>query len=563
MKKYVLAHPWLIAFAAISGGLLQGLIAYTSLIIGDIIDAVSTGDQERFFSYVILSAILVPVIWLLGCLSIRMIFAYGEKSKRTLQKDFFDSVLDTSISDFNQESSAKYIAMLNNDIDTISGKLFSAVPQFTKDGLTAVFSVVAMVIISPVNAALAIATAALPLVAPMLYSKRLAQTQLEVSARNITFIQKIKDYFSGFEVIKTFGVESNIRPKFFAAANNLMRARYKAGTAIADVGALTIAIVMGIRFLNYFVAGYFVLRGDITIGGVIALVSLSSSLLQPMTLVSDHITGMKSIKDISKRVLDVINRKDSTLREVKINALDGGIEFKSVSFSYEGAAEGEAALINISYSFKKGGKYAIVGASGSGKSTFAKLIMGYYDNYSGDVLINGHNVREIDREGLYSVVSAQQQNVFLLDDTLRNNVTLYNNYSDAEYRAALEKANLLDVEARLANGSDTVLGEGGNTISGGERQRISIARAILKGSDVMVLDEATASLDNIVAHEIEKSIVGMAGITCIFVTHRYTKDILQSCDGILVMENGALVEAGTFDELVDCKGCFFNLLGNV
>lgn len=216
-------------------------------------------------------------------------------------------------------------------------------------------------------------------------------------------------------------------------------------------------------------------------------------------------------------------------------------------------------LKNITYEFRSGGKYAIVGGSGSGKSTLLRILMGYYDDYSGSVAVGGYEIRDIDRESLYLSFSILHQNVFMLDDTLRNNITLYNDYSDEEYRDALTKANLLDVEARLANGSDTVLGEGGNTISGGERQRVSIARAILKGSGVMILDEATASLDNIIAHDIEKSITDMDELTCIFVTHRYSREILEKCDGILVLKDGELFEHGTFDELYNAKGYFYSL----
>jgi len=567
MKKYILAHPYVLLLATVTLGLLQGLIAYTSLVIGNIIDAISTGNRDRFFSYIIVAAIVVPLIWLLGCLGIRMGLAYGMKSKRTLQKDFFDSVLATKISDFNQINSAKYISMLNNDINTVAERYFSAVPQFTKDSLTVAFAIIAMAIINPVNALIATATAALPLVAPMLYSNRLAKTQLEVSARKITFNQKIKDYLSGFEVIKTYGVENNIRPRFYNSANNLMKATYKAGAVVSDVGALTVAIMMGVTFMNYFVAGYFVLRGDITVGGVVAIVGLSTHILQPMTLVSNHISGMKSTKEISKRILDVMSLKDCTIRDIKISTPVNSIEFKNVSFAYDteekwSETEKPHAITGFSYSFKKGGKYAIVGASGSGKSTIAKLIMGYYDNYEGYVRVNGHSIHNIARENLYNAVSNLHQNVFILDDDLRNNITLYNNYSDDEYHMALTKANLLDVESRFTNASNKGLGEGGNTLSGGERQRISIARAIIKGSEVMVLDEATASLDNIVAHDIENTILEMKGLTCIFITHRYSKETLQKCDGILVMKNGELHEHGSYEELYKKKGHFYNLLNS-
>jgi ATP-binding cassette subfamily C protein len=582
MRKYILAHPWVLAFAAITGGILQGLMVLTTLITRDIVDAMVAADLTAFYSYIGAAAVIVFLAWVFTLISARMFFAYNFKSKRTLERDFFDSVLATKISDFNQTNSAKYISILNNDIKSIGERYFASMAQFSKDFLSVLLAIAAMAVISPVNALIAVVTAVLPLIAPIAYGKKLARTQMEVSANTIAFNQKVKDYLNGFEVIKTFGVEGSIAPRFFAAATKWMRALYQSGAAVSDVGALTVAIVTGAKFLNYFVAGYFVFTGAVTVGGVVAIVALSMSILQPMTLVANHISNIKSTEEIGKRVLDMMGQRDTKRRPLRMAALENHITFDNVSFAYaakndaaakETAADGTAAdgpvhaekppaLKNMSYTFTKGGKYAVVGASGSGKSTVARLIMGYYDDYKGNITMDGKPVRDIDRNGLYRIISALHQNVFMLDDTLRNNVTLYNPYGDEQYNKALRDANLLGVEAGLTNGSDTVLGEGGNTLSGGERQRISIARALLKGSEVMVLDEATASLDNVVASDIEKSIIGMEGLTCIFVTHRYSTDILEMCDGILVMKDGELCEHGTYRELLERKGHFHGLFNS-
>ncbi|MCL2400107.1 MAG: ABC transporter ATP-binding protein/permease [Defluviitaleaceae bacterium] len=563
MKKYILAHPWVLAISILFGALTQGLMVYVEFLTRDIVDALVVGDSAEFFSYI--SVVVVVIIFVAFFLTIcaRLFFMYSAKSYRTIANDFFDKVQKIKISEFSKESSAKYISILNNDVKNISMRYFSAVPQFSKDFCAVVLAIVAMIIISPLNAVIAVATAGLPLIAPFVLAKRLSSTQLDLSTKSIYFNQKVKDYFTGFEVIQTFGAENRIKSRFFRLTTNVMKAMYRSGAAVTDVGTITMVIMFSVMFLNYFVAGHFVLRGDMTIGGVVAIISLSSSILAPMSGVASHLGSMQSTKEISKRVFDIMEQEDTRQRDAKIGAFEGPIQFSSVSFAYENEDnDKKTALKNINYTFKKGGKYAIVGASGSGKSTIAKLIMGYYDDYNGDVLINRSNVRDINREGLYKTVSMLHQNVFLLDDTLRNNITLYSNYSDEEYRTALQRASLLNVVEALPNGSDTVLGEGGNTLSGGERQRVSIARALLKGSEVLVLDEATASLDNIVASEIEKSVLEMDSLTCIFVTHKYSKDTLEKCDGILVMKDGELFEQGTFDELYE-KKCYFYSLCNV
>jgi len=229
-----------------------------------------------------------------------------------------------------------------------------------------------------------------------------------------------------------------------------------------------------------------------------------------------------------------------------------GAMLQAESMSHEGAV-----IKNISYKFKPGGKYAIVGGSGSGKSTLLRILMGYYDNYMGSACIGEYEIRDINRESLYQSLSVMHQNVFILDDTLRNNITLYNPYSDDEYEHVIKKAKLCELVASMASSAN--VGEGGNTLSGGERQRVAIARALIKGSKVLMMDEATSSLDNETAYDIENALVEMPDLTSIFVTHRYTKDILQKCDGILVMDKGELVESGTFDELYNKKEYFYSL----
>ncbi|MCL2841121.1 MAG: ABC transporter ATP-binding protein/permease [Defluviitaleaceae bacterium] len=565
MKKYILAHPWLLVFAGLSGGLLQILMIGSHLITGNIVDEMINGDRHNFFSYIWIAVIFVVLIWLCTAFFTRLFYAYTYKSYQTLAKDFFDSVLATKISNFNQDNSAKYISVLNNDINNIATRYFTPVAQLPKDFIAVSFAVIAVTTISPINAGIIVVASAIPLIIPTLFSKKLASTQMEQSAKSMSFTQKVKDYLAGFEVIKTFGVEENIKPHFFNAIKDFMTARYKAGAVTADITSINMAVVKTVTFINYFVAGFFVIQGDISVGEVVAIIAIGGSVLQPITVLSSHMSNIKSTKTIGKRVLDMMNQKDETIRKVKITTIEHGVEFKNVTFSYEDingkqSVEKSIAIKNVNYKFKKGGKYAIAGESGSGKSTVIKLIMGYYDDYEGDILINSHHIREIDRDSLFSIFSMLHQTVFILDDTLRNNVMLYNNYSSEAYRVAMEKANLTHFEAVLPNGSETILGEGGNTISGGERQRVSIARALLKGSQVLILDEATASLDSIIARDIENAILNIDELTCIFVTHKYSEDTLRKCDGILVMKNGELVEHGTFDELYENKGHFHDLL---
>ena len=556
MRRYILAHPLAFALAVGLAAIVQASAPLLTLVSMFVIDTVHTGDSRDLLGLIP----IVVAIFIFFALSVVFngyaMVNYTTKMTFTLRKDLFTAIMDTKISDFSQDNSAKYISVMNNDINTITQKYFSSIVEIVKFIITIVVAGIIMVTIHPILALVIGGISLSPMLGPMIFSKRLVTTQFLVSTQTMVLNQKIKDYLSGFEVIKTFGVEKNIIPKFLTAADNARKASQKAGVAGFNMAAVTMSTLVAVSLTTYIIAGIFAARGSITLGAVVAVAGLSGYIQHPIHMISNLWGSIKSTQGINQQVLDMIGQKDSTTRPVKVGKLAGDVVLSNVNFSYTPTAP---ALKNIHYTFKKGGKYAIVGHSGSGKSTLTKLLLGYYDNYSGDAILNGANIRDIDRESLYNVVSALPQNVFLLDDTLKNNITLYNDFTQDQYHRALSKANLLPVIDALPKGADTLLGEGGNTISFGERQRVAIARALLKGSDILILDEATSNLDNVVAQSIEKSIVDMEGLTCIFVTHRYSKDILTQCDGIIVMKDGEIFEHGTFDSLCHARGYFYSL----
>jgi len=557
MKKYILAHRWILLFTTLVGALSQGVNIYVQLLLGGIIDALVDGQHGTFNRYIVVAVIITVSQYIGMAVFVRLAVVYNFKSFRTIGRDFFGSVMSMKIVEYTRENSAKYISMLNNDMKQITDNYFGPVANFSKDIISVVLAVGVTAWLSPINAVISISSGGLLMVAPFVYGARLSRAQERQSKVAMLFNQKIKDFFDGFEVIKTYDIGKNIKPRFNRAITMYMRALYGTGAAMADVGALMVFVSTGVVFVNYFVAGYFVLRGDISVGDVVAIIAISTTILQPAASIAGHLANMASMNEVSQRVLDVIAQKNNTVRTARIESLESDIVLTGVSFAYE--QDKPPAVNNVTYTFKQRGKYAIVGASGSGKSTMIKLLMGYYDDYTGDILVNNQNMRDIHRDGLYKVFSVLHQNVFLFDDTLHNNVTLYNTYSPEEYDKAVGKASLTAVQNAQDEGAETELGEGGNTLSGGERQRVSIARALIKGSDVLLCDEATASLDNITATEIENVLLGMNDITCIFTTHKYSADMLNKVDGILVMKNGKLEEQGTFDQLYRANTYFYEL----
>lgn len=233
------------------------------------------------------------------------------------------------------------------------------------------------------------------------------------------------------------------------------------------------------------------------------------------------------------------------------------IEFKDVSFAYPGKEQNTLQDINIV--FEKGKKYAIVGMSGSGKTTLLKMILRYFDNYSGSIFIDGYEYSKIDDESVYDNITYMQQHSVMFNDTLEYNLTLGNTVSDNLLDQAIDKANLRKTVDKLAKGLKTIVQENGINFSGGEKKRIEICRALLKKSDIVIVDEFSFGLDNLTAKILERELVGLDA-TVINVTHFLDEDILRLYDEIIVLEDGSIREVGCFDELYDNGSLFYRLI---
>ena len=602
MKKYMFAHKGLFVSIIILGILAQGIATSISFYLMYVIDSIASGSLDNLITSAYIGIGVIILFYVLLWSYTKLIVFYQYKSVLKLKNEVFSAILNIKISDFNQVNSGKYISIINNDIQMINDKYFGGILESVKFIINIIFALIAMAFLSPVNALIALALSSSPLILPIIFGKKLAKVNMTYMNKIAILNEKVKDFLMGFEVIKTFGIEKNINKKFFKSAQETEKAHYKASVVSVKLGSLSGTFIIATNILTYLIAGYFAATGLISIGAVVAIAGLNGSISGPMQYLSINIANIKSTKEVRKSLISAMHPKDNLSRLKEAN-FDNDIKIKNLSYSYDeteiksstiskptikmipangknideiladlGIDKSQATILDgsnmqmpskkpkrmaikdLTYNFKANGKYAIVGGSGSGKSTLVRLLMGYYDNYIGSITIGEHEIRDINRESLYKSLSMMHQNVFMLDDTLYNNITLFNPYTQEEYNHAIKNASLTDFAIHQGN-----IGEGGNTLSGGERQRVAIARAIIKGSKIVMLDEATANLDNETAYDVEKALLDTNELGLISVTHRYTKELLKMYDNILVMRGGELVEYGTFDELYEQKGYFFSL----
>ena len=460
-----------------------------------------------------------------------------------------------SLRSFSKEGTALYVSALTNDCTSIENNYLAA--TFTLIELLFCFlgALIMMLYYSPVMLVLAVALSFLPVAVSMTAGNRLAEQEKEISKKNEHFVSIVNELLSGFPVIKSFRAETQAS-RLFSQRNEQAEEAKKNKRRTEQLISLLANDAGIIAQMGIFLAGAWLAISNkgVTAGVVIVFVQLMNYILNPISQVPLLWSNRKAAIALMEKLSDALSENVREEGREKLNVFSEKIEVKDLTYGYEPESP---VLKDLDVQFDAGKSYAIVGGSGSGKSTLLNLLMGSSSNYQGEICIDSVSIKNIESESLYQLMTSVQQNVFVFNDTIRNNVTMFHEFSDKEVTLALERSGLSEfIEKR---GEDFVCGENGANLSGGERQRISIARALLRKSPIILVDEATAALDAATARAVSFSILNLVGMTRIVVTHRLEEAILRRYDKILVMKNGTICEQGNFDTLMQQKGQFYSL----
>lgn len=467
----------------------------------------------------------------------------------------FSRLTQKSLRSFSKEGTALYVSALTNDCTSIENNYLAS--TFTLIELLFCFlgALIMMLYYSPMMLVLAVALSFLPVAVSMTAGNRLTEQEKEISKKNERFVSIVNELLSGFPVIKSFRAETQAS-RLFSQRNEQAEEAKKNKRRTEQLISLLANDAGIIAQMGIFLAGaWLAISGKgVTAGVVIVFVQLMNYILNPISQVPLLWSNRKAAIALMEKLSDALSENVREEGREKLNGFSEKIEVKDLTYGYEPESH---VLKDLDVQFDAGKSYAIVGGSGSGKSTLLNLLMGSSSNYQGEICIDGVSIKNIESESLYQLMTSVQQNVFVFNDTIRNNVTMFHEFSDKEVTLALERSGLSEfIEKR---GEEFVCGENGANLSGGERQRISIARALLRKSPILLVDEATAALDAATARAVSFSILNLVGMTRIVVTHRLEEAILRRYDKILVMKNGTICEQGNFDTLMQQKGQFYSL----
>ena len=527
-----------------------------SWLLQQIID-VATGNNQVFnLVQLLIISICLALILIAGLvLEQKTSPRFVEKAMSQYKNTVFSEISKKSISSFATENTSAYLSALSNDATSIEknylAKIFPLIQQIFM--FTGAFLM--MIYYSPLLTLAAVILSLCPVIGSILSGNRLAIMEKTVSEKNESFLGSVKDMLSGFSVVKSFKVEKEMMKLFRTSneeAEHSKRKRRQIEILIQMIGGVTGIIA---QFGVFLFGAYLAIQSQaITAGVVIIFVQLMNFVISPIGEVPQILANRKaSLALVDKLALSLSEHVEQSGISVG-QTLNDAIELEHVSFGYE---EEQTALKDISIRFEARKSYALVGGSGSGKSTLLNLLMGSYFNYQGEIRYDGQELKQINLDSLYDLVSIIQQNVFVFDSSIQNNITMFKEFDQERINRAIDQAGLLDLIEQ--KGMSYACGENGNGLSGGERQRISIARCLLKGSSVMLVDEATAELDAKTAVAVTNFILEIEDLTRIIVTHRLEEAILKKYDKIFVLQNGRLIEQGTFEELMKETGYFYSL----
>lgn len=559
LKKYSIGLLFVLIAVVLSAALMLATPWLIKVAIDDYIDIPSVNLTGVMV--IVISLIVIAVVnALMSYIQQASMVVIANKVARDIRKDAFDNLQNLPVKYYDTNHHGQIMSMLTNDIDAISGALSQAVPQIISSVITVVGALLLMFLSNWALALVAVATIPIMLGLTVFISKRTSKffrTQQEkIGALNSV----VEENVGGLKAIKLYNQESVAIETFKKTNKELRKVSFKA----QFYTGLMMPIVIFINNLTY---GIIVtvgaifnihLNGLVSVGQIQAVASYSRQFNMPISNLAQLMNVIQAAIAGGDRVFKLMDEKSEYLSdpEPSLEKVSGRVEFKNVNFGYEANKQ---VLKNVTFWGKPGQVIAIVGPTGSGKTTIINLLTRYYDIESGDIQIDQKSIYGYSKKSLREKIGIVLQQTYLFSGTILENIKY--GKVDATLEEVVEAAKLAqvhDIIERLPKGYETKVKEGGSNFSHGERQLISIARTLLANPAILVLDEATSSVDTRTEANIQKSMVNlMKGRTSFVIAHRL--QTIRNADAILVVKDGEIIERGTHDDLLKLEGFYYNL----
>ena len=509
-------------------------------------------DQTLIFVIPILIIIAFSTKGISLYIAKTLMIKVAEEVKKKLQINMLSSFIKADTEYIENRHSGKYISNINFDVNQITGMLSTSFLNFFKDGLTLVGLLVVMFIQNWILSLIALIMIPLASITAKRLGKRMAKVATEAQERSGDLSKYLIDLFKNHKIIKIFQRENFEYERSEKFVNELKEKSIKIATILIRATPIMEVLTGTMIAILIYYSGKMIISGQLSINNFFSFLAAMMLAYQPVKSLATINIGVGQGLSAAKRILPIIdiqNKINKNENEKNLNLINGTITFNNVNFNYLSNEDNEV-LKNINFEISGGKMIALVGYSGSGKSTLLNLIPRIYDSTSGDIFIDGQSIKKVNLDSLRKEISIVDQNTTLFDDTVYNNIKYAKpDTSEKEIYKAAELSMCLDFINNLEKKFETIIGENGVKLSGGEKQRLSIARAFLKNSKIILLDEATSSLDSDTEDKIQKALnILTSNKTTVVIAHRLST-ILNS-DKIYVMDKGAVVDSGKHEELL-------------
>lgn len=536
MKPYLTYHKAKLAIT-LALQIIYGLLAIAMAVaLSEVVDAVSNAKMASdLLRAGVFAAILTISFVVSRALAETLRFRYAHGSAAMLRRDLMRAIFSMDEASFAERDSGEYMNRMTGDVQIVFDQYFSLLPEMLSLIVQVIACVVYAVYLDPWIALLLIVMSAVQYIVPSLYGTQINRATVVQSEENGKLTSKIKELLLGFSVLRAFGAEARAQSEFSAGNDSLTVARKKTATLQRVMMCTNLLIAWTMVLGSVFLSGYYVMRGQMTVGTLFAVFYLANRFSMPVMDFAAYYTLVRSSKQIRKKLIDFI--KEHPVQSPKdVAVAEDSMELKHVSFAY---ANGIPVINEINYRFEFGKKYLLLGDSGCGKSTLLKLLSGGYP--AEGVFYGGREIKSDMRAHLIGRVILAGQKPYLFTCSIRNNIDIGLTSTDDEVRSCAIDCQLGDLIQSLPEGMNTLVDEEVSQLSGGQKARIGLARAICAKPRVLLLDEVTAALDPETALVIEEMILCQRDMTVIHVSHKPSPSLITRYDEVLRMQNGKLI----------------------
>ncbi|NLJ70238.1 MAG: ABC transporter ATP-binding protein [Clostridiaceae bacterium] len=533
----ILLLAWQPFFLLIASEIVLQLVSIIhSFYIRDIFDAAVAGDIDILLAktpiFIILVCGMFPFnTWLSY---IRAVFV--KKASTVLKQRYLQRIFSKNVNEFQSSGISRYINDITNNANTLEEKYFQQMTVVIMS-VTAFFGSLAIIISVNWQTLIFVVPCLVILLFVMYKTGNLLKKPEQTKAGYLEeYTRYAKESLSAFRIVKSFQLEKRILRDFDQRSKDVQEKGYEIEKRGTYLQALNQFMSSGVALFGLLAGARAVATGALSIGVLFIIIMAVSNLIHPIFMLSEALPPLRSVEPIFEKMEQHLENQQVQQINKPYPGLEQQISLNNVSFDYPDIP----VLKNANVKFKKGGKYLIIGPSGSGKSTILRLLRKYFNPDQGQIMIDDLQLNKIDTASYYQKLANIEQNIFIFDDTIRNNITLFQDVSEEKLKSAVTAAGLDNLLNSRTNGLDDILVNNGADLSGGEKARIAIARGLLAEADIILLDEPFASLDDETAQKIEQKLLDLTGVTILNVSHVVFNNTKNLYDDILLVKNGLI-----------------------